>query len=337
MSFTLARPIPLLDICSTFGIELTSQPHDVVIQGISTIQNIKEGMLCCLHNKKYLNSFDASSKGVCITYKEWASYLPPGVIGLFVEKPYRMFAKILSTYCKKELPFPSISPLASVHESAILEKNVFIGPFSVIGKNVCIGEGTHIAPHVVIDDDVTIGKNCVIESHVSIARAQIGHHVWIKPGVRIGQSGFGFDMDAQGHFLLEQIGNVVIEDQVMIGANTVIDRGSLEDTVISKGCCIDSLVEIAHGVKLGQGCVVVAQTGIAGSTEFGKFVVAAGQSGFAGHLKIGDGAQIAAQSGVMRDITPQEKVGGMPAVPIMQWHRMSAYLRKVSTSKKADD
>jgi UDP-3-O-[3-hydroxymyristoyl] glucosamine N-acyltransferase len=180
---------------------------------------------------------------------------------------------------------------------------------------------------------VVLGSDCVIGPNVTLSHCLVGNRVVIHCGVRVGQDGFGFAMGSGGHVKVPQIGRVVIEDDVEIGANSTIDRGSGPDTVIGRGCKIDNLVMIAHNVQLGAGCIVVAQTGIAGSTTIGAGTVLAAQAGVAGHLTIGPGSQFAARSGVMHDMPAGGRYGGTPAVPMTQWLRQLVTLDRLANRK----
>jgi UDP-3-O-[3-hydroxymyristoyl] glucosamine N-acyltransferase len=204
---------------------------------------------------------------------------------------------------------------------------------AVIGAHAEIAADCHIGANAVIGEGVALGANCRIGANSTISHAILGSRVYIHPGVRIGQDGFGFAMGPAGHLKVPQLGRVVVHDDVEIGANTTIDRGAGPDTVIGAGCRIDKLVQIGHNVQLGRGCVLVAQTGISGSTKLGDFVITAGQAGLTGHLTIGSGARIAAQAGVMRDVAPGETVGGSPAVPVTQWLRQTALLGQLAQKK----
>ena len=167
----------------------------------------------------------------------------------------------------------------------------------------------------------------------SLSHCLVGERVMIYPGARIGQEGFGFASGPQGHLRMPHVGRVIIHDDVEIGANTTIDRGSSRDTVIGPGCMIDNLVQIAHNVELGKGCVIVSQVGISGSTKLGDFVVCGGQVGFAGHLTIGDGVELAARAGVMHDLEAGRAYGGVPAVPLVQWKRQLVVLARLVKTK----
>jgi UDP-3-O-[3-hydroxymyristoyl] glucosamine N-acyltransferase len=186
----------------------------------------------------------------------------------------------------------------------------------------------------VIGPGVVLGEDCIVGACASITHSIVGKRVNIYPGVRIGQDGFGFAMGPQGHAKVPQLGRVIIQDDVEIGANTTIDRGAGPDTIIGSGTKIDNLVQIGHNVQLGRGCVIVAQVGISGSTRLGDFVAVGGQAGLTGHLHIGAGARIAGQSGVMRDIEPGGTVGGSPAVPMADWLRQSALIGQMARKKR---
>lgn len=183
---------------------------------------------------------------------------------------------------------------------------------------------------------VAVGPSCRIGAGAVLQNCLVGARVIIHPGVRVGQDGFGFAPGPGGHLKVPQLGRVLIEDDVEIGANTTIDRGTGPDTVIGAGTKIDNLVQIAHNVRLGRGCIVVSQVGISGSTEIGDFVMIGGQAGLTGHLHVGAGARIAAQSGVMRDIEPGTEVGGSPAKPVKAWLKEVATLERLTKAGKSD-
>jgi UDP-3-O-[3-hydroxymyristoyl] glucosamine N-acyltransferase len=189
----------------------------------------------------------------------------------------------------------------------------------------------------VIGYRVCVGRNCFVGPSVSLTHALVGDRVILHAGARIGQDGFGFAMGAQGHLKVPQIGRVIIQDDVEIGANSCVDRGALKDTIIGQGTKIDNLVQIGHNVVTGRNCVIVGHVGISGSTELGDFVVMGGQSGAAGHLKIGAGAQIAGASHVKDDVPPGARMGGTPAVPLRDFGRQISALRRLSRTGDAKD
>ncbi|MFP4464344.1 MAG: UDP-3-O-(3-hydroxymyristoyl)glucosamine N-acyltransferase, partial [Alphaproteobacteria bacterium] len=205
-----------------------------------------------------------------------------------------------------------------------------------IGQGVEIGNQVWIEAGAVIQEGVKIGNRCRIGAGACVSHALIGDHVRLYPGVRVGQDGFGFAIDPAGHVKVPQLGRVIIEDHVEIGANTTIDRGAGPDTVIGQGTWIDNLVQIGHNVKIGRGCVIVAQVGISGSTIIEDFVAIGGQAGIAGHLRVGSGAKIAAQSGVMNNLEARKEYMGSPAFPKMQFFRHVAALNRLIKKEKKD-
>lgn len=285
------------------------------------------------HHAKYLSNLQKTKAGICFITPDTLKYVPSSTIALVTNHPYRCFGKIATMFYPPASAVDSISPLASVHPNANIGNNCTIHPFAVIEENAVVGDNSIIGPHVVIKAGTILGQKCIIESHVVISHALIGDLVYIKPGARIGQPGFGFHMDALGHFNIPQLGRVIIGNDVQIGSNTTIDRGSLTDTKIGNGVRIDNLVQIAHNVEVGDNSVLVAQSGIAGSTKLGRFVIVAGQVGISGHLTVGDGVKIAAQSGIMRDVEKGETIAGSPAIPVRDWHKQTIALQRLIKGK----
>jgi UDP-3-O-[3-hydroxymyristoyl] glucosamine N-acyltransferase len=216
-----------------------------------------------------------------------------------------------------------------VHPTARLEEGVVVEPGAVIGREAQIGRGTTIAAGAVVGYRVAIGRGCYIGPGASVTHALVGDRVLLHAGVRIGQDGFGFAMGPGGHLKLPQVGRVIIQDDVEIGANSCVDRGALKDTIIGEGTKIDNLVQIGHNVVIGRHCVIVGQTGISGSTELGDYVVMGGQSGAVGHIKIGTGAQIAGGAHPKNDVPAGARMGGTPAVPMLEYGRQVAALRRL--------
>jgi UDP-3-O-[3-hydroxymyristoyl] glucosamine N-acyltransferase len=286
-----------------------------------------------LDNRKYIAALAASRAGACFLKPELADRAPPGMALLLTATPYKAYARVAQAFYPLPKASGAIDPRAAVDATAKLGAGVSVGPFAVIGAHAEIGEGCVIGPNAVIGDGVVVGERTRVAAGASLSHCIVGARVSIYPGVRIGQEGFGFAPDPAGHVKVPQLGRVLIGDDCEIGANTTIDRGSASDTVIGPGCMIDNLVQIGHNVRLGRGCVVVAQVGISGSTRLDDFVVVGGQGGLAGHLHIGQGAQIAAQSGVHRDVGAGEIVGGSPAVPVMEWRRQAAILKRLGKRK----
>ncbi len=224
---------------------------------------------------------------------------------------------------------------AFVHPQARLEDEVTVDPGAVVGPGAEIGAGTVIAAGAVIGPGVRIGRDCAIGAGATLLHALLGNRVIVHPGARIGQDGFGYLSGAKGHMKVPQIGRVMLQDDVEIGAGTTIDRGGIRDTVIGEGTKIDNLVQIAHNVVIGRHCIVVSQTGIAGSATLGDYVVLGGQVGVIGHVTIGTGSQIAATSNVKHDVPPGVQWGGSPAKPMREWFREVMAVQRLGRAASA--
>lgn len=332
------KAISLRQILEMANIDLEHNPTsfilDALFTGVSKIEHAQSSDISVFHNKQYAQEAKESKAGLIITSPELAQHLTTEQNFITVSNPYRLFAKIIAQMnANEEFNQSSIHPSCMIAETASLGKNCIIGPFVFIGPNVTIGDNAKIDSGVSIGESVIIGNNATIFSNVSISHCTIGNNVVIKPGARIGQSGFGFNMDDQGPFDVPHVGIVQIGHNVQIGANTCIDRGSIGNTIIHNGVRIDNLVQIAHNVEVGENSIIVSQTGIAGSTQLGKFVITAGQVGIAGHLKIGNFVKIAAQSGIMRNIDDNLTVAGSPAVSVHEWHRQTIALKNLIKKK----
>ena len=314
---------------------------DLVIRGVAAIDRATPGALTFLDNPRYSGDLASTRASAVLLSPRLVDKAPKGCITLTTVEPYRAFADVLTRlFPAAARPGPifgetGVSPHASVHPAAHLEQGVTIDPGAVIGPGAEIGSGAVIGPNAVIGPLVRIGRDSVIGGNCTIYCALIGDRVVIHPGSHIGQDGFGFAMGAAGHKKVPQVGRVIIQDDVEIGAGTTIDRGANRDTIIGEGSKIDNLVQIGHNVVIGRHCVIVAQVGISGSTTVGDFVAIGGQAGLTGHLKIGPGAQIAAQAGVMTDVPAQERWGGAPAQPMREFFKEVAAVRKLAGSGAA--
>lgn len=332
-----AGPFTIADILAITGAVLADgvTVGDRYYVDVASLDKATADTVSFLDNRKYAAQFRETKAGACLVSPDFADQTPAGTVALICAKPYRAYAKLAQAFYPQPASDGIIHPTALIDGTAKLGRHVSVGPYAVIGANVKIGDNTQIGAHVVIGDAVEIGSDSYIANQVSISHALIGKLAKIHPGVRIGQDGFGFDMSAEGHLRVPQLGRVIIEDDVEIGANSTIDRGAGPDTVVGQGSRIDNLVQVAHNVKLGAGVVLVSQSGVAGSTEMGAFSVLAAQAGLAGHLKIGAGAQIGAKAGVMRDVPAGEQVLGAPAVPIKQFFRQVSAIKKLIETPSA--
>jgi UDP-3-O-[3-hydroxymyristoyl] glucosamine N-acyltransferase len=311
------------------------------IEGLAALETAGPSDLAYMDNPKYVAELRATSAGFCLVSPRYAAHAPAATVALVTPHPYHLFAKALTRfYPTASRPVsmfgtpPGVTAGAMVHASAKLEEGVTLDPGVIVGPDVEIGSGSLVCAGAVIGPGVRIGRDCVVGSTATLQCALIGNRVIIHPGVRIGQDGFGFAMSPKGHVKVPQIGRVIIQDDVEIGANSTIDRGASRDTTIGEGTKIDNLVQIGHNVVIGRHCVIIAQVGISGSTTLEDFAVLAGQVGVAGHVTIGAGAQIAAKSGIMSDIPRGTKWGGIPARPARQWLRESVLLKQMATGKQ---
>lgn len=334
--------ISLDDIAALAGVPLPEGADGTrVFSSGAPLEHAGPSDIAYMDNPHYGAMLATTTAGVCLVSPRFASRTPPTTIALVTPQPYHAFARILARlYPTSVRPQPlfsasGVSPGAVVHPDARLEANVAVDPGAVIGPGAEIGSGSVIGANAVIGAGVRVGRDCRIGSNVSLSHALLGNRVIIHPGASVGQDGFGFAMGAGGHLKVPQIGRVIIQDDVEIGANTTIDRGASRDTIVGEGTKIDNLVQIAHNVVIGRHCVIVSQVGISGSATLGDFVVIGGQAGVIGHVHVGSGAQIAARSAVAESVPTGARWGGAPARPIKDWMREVAWLKMVIARRSA--
>jgi UDP-3-O-[3-hydroxymyristoyl] glucosamine N-acyltransferase len=308
-------------------------PRRLMFRGVAPLGSSGPEEVSFLDNRKYLPALEKTKAGAVIVHPDLAAHVPPSAVPILSSEVYVAWARVATLFHPPAPTVPGVHPAAVIGAGARIDPSAEIGPLCVIGERAVIGKRTRVGPLVSIGAAVEIGADCRIGSNASITHAQIGDRVYVYPGVRIGQEGFGFAASPDGFLTVPQLGRVIVHDDVEIGTNSTVDRGGMTDTVIGAGTRIDNLVQIAHGVQLGRCCVLVAQCGIAGSSILGDFVQMGGQAGVIGHLSIGSGVKIAGQSGVMNDVSAGAEVGGSPAQPIRIWMREVAWLRRVTRSQ----
>ena len=326
--FQRAGPHRLTEIAEAAGAVVPSE--ELLLTGVAPLQAAGPSEVSFLDNRKYASALENTRAGAVIVRRELAARVPTGTVPLVVAEPYAVWARIAALFH----PLPPLAP--GVHASAVvnidarIDPSAEIGPLVVVAAGAEIGPRCRIGPLAIIGPGVVMGSDCRVGPHASLTYALIGSRVYVYPGARIGQEGFGFASTQEGFRSVPQLGRVILEDDVEVGANTTIDRGSLHDTVIGAGTRLDNLVQIGHNVRLGRGCVIVAQAGISGSTILGDHVMLGGQAGLTGHLRIGNKARIGAQAGVMADVPAEADVVGSPAQPVRAFFREVAAVRRLA-------
>lgn len=332
--FRNAGPFRLAEIARLTGATLSENADgELLMQDVAALDVATHEDIGFLDNPKYVDSFRNSKAGACFIHPKHAESAPQGMALLLSENPYLAYALTAQHFYPTAAAQAGISPKAAVDATATIGTGCEIAAGAVIGKHAIIGEHCIIGPNAVIGEGVTIGEHSRIGANAVLSHTLIGKHVLIHPGVAIGQDGFGFAKSDRGAVKVPQLGRVLVEDHVEIGANSCIDRGAGPDTIIGMGTKIDNLVQIGHNVRLGRSVIVVSQVGVSGSTVVEDGVTLAGQVGVAGHLTIGKGALIAAQSGVSKSIPKGGIYGGSPAVPIIEWRKQVAALSRLIKNK----
>ena len=336
--YQISTPYSIVEIARITDCEILYPPgknQDTMISAVKSLTQAGDHDISFLSNKKYRTNFDNTKATACIVPCDTVVTSANQLILLKSKNSYLAYTKLIDLFYKAAKQYnPTVASSAYISKLATIGKNCYIGHNVIIEDNVTIGDDCIIEAGSFIDFGVQIGNRAKIYNSVSISYAEIGNDVVILPGARIGQDGFGFATAAGVHHKIFHVGKVIIGNNVEIGANTTIDRGSLNDTVIEDLCRIDNLVQIAHNVRIGKGSIIVAQAGIAGSSKIGNYCALGGQVGVAGHLTVGDKAQIAAQGGVIQDVEPGSIMGGTPTVPIRDWHKQSIIMKQLILERK---
>lgn len=335
--FHRAGPFSLGDIARHIG---AAPPDDesarLMIDDIAALETAGPTEISVFNDARYRPALAATRAGAIVSSRDLARHARGDLRLLVTAEPRLAYAQIGHLFYPRPSLEHGIAASAHIHPSARIGEGSQIDAGALIGRDVEIGARCHIAGNVTLATGVVLGDDCRVEANSAISYAMIGARVEIATGVSIGGRGFGFVPGPTGLVRMLQLGRVIIEDDVEIGANCAIDRGATGDTVIGAGTVLDNLVHIGHNVRLGRHCIICGQVGIAGSTTVGDGVMMGGQVGVADHLTIGAGARIAAKSGVMRDVPPGMTIGGFPAMEIRQWHRQTMGLARLLRPQKSE-
>lgn len=335
-------PFTLTDLAQRIDAELKEGVDgSILVDDVRPLDEAGEGHLSFIDNPKYMDVFSASSATAIITAPKNIDKAPSGVALLVSHQPYRSYAMAAQAFYPSSVKprslfgaTPGETFTSTVHPSAQIDPTAIIEPGAIVGAGAEVGAGTVISGTAFIGENCAIGCECYIGPGASIIFSLIGDRVLIHPGVRLGQDGFGFAMGLPSHEKIPQLGRVIVQDDVEIGANSAVDRGASPDTVIGAGTKIDNLVQIGHNAHIGAGCILVAQGGISGSTHIEDYVAMGARATAIGHITIGSGAQIAARSSVVKDVEPGARMGGTPAKPVVQWKRELVAIAKLGRPKK---
>lgn len=313
--------------------------HQRLLLRLSSYERADKDSLIFIEKKKYLKYIETISAGAVFCSPALANEIPTHMAVLVSNNPYYSFCQVANflykTHDTRDVFLPRtvmssayIDSRATLESGVVVEAGAYVGPYAHIGRNTIIQSSAVIGPNC------TIGRDSLVGYGASVQFAMVGDNVTIHSGARIGQDGFGYLSSSKGLSKIPQIGRVILQNSVEIGANSTIDRGSLNDTIVGEGTKIDNLVQIAHNVQIGRFCLIAAHSGISGSVVMGDYTILGGHVGIKDHIKIGSNVAIAAASGVMNDIPDRERWGGLPARPIKQWFREIITLRNIGIISK---
>ncbi|AVM49222.1 UDP-3-O-(3-hydroxymyristoyl)glucosamine N-acyltransferase [Capnocytophaga sp. oral taxon 878] len=324
-----------LQIAEVLGGEVEGNP-EIEVYKLSKIEEGCEGSISFLANPKYKHFIYTTDASIVIVGKDFEAETPIKATLVKVEDAYGAFSRLLEFYNNVKLNKVGIEQPSFIAATASLGQNVYVGAFAYIGENVIIGENVKIYPHVYIGDNAVIGDNVTLFAGCKVySETVIGKNCTLHSGVVLGADGFGFTPNDEGVYSkVPQIGNVILEDDVEIGANSTVDRATLGSTIIRKGVKLDNQIQIAHNVEIGKNTVIAAQTGIAGSTKIGESCTIGGQVGIVGHLQIGNRVRIQAQTGVGRNLKDDEVIQGSPALGYAEYNKSYVIFRKLPNLQK---
>jgi UDP-3-O-[3-hydroxymyristoyl] glucosamine N-acyltransferase len=305
--------------------------ENVTVHTFAKIEEGIPGALSFLANPKYTPYIYTTQSAIVLVNKDFVPEKPVNTTLIKVDNAYESLAKLMSLYEAGKPRKQGIDSLAYIAAGAEIGKNAYIGPFAYIGENAVIGDNAVIHPHAYVGDGVKLGDNCILYPHTTLyPGCRIGHECIIHSGAVIGADGFGFAPTANGYEKIPQIGTVILEDQVEIGANTCIDRATMGATIVRRGVKLDNLIQIAHNDEIGAHTVIAAQAGVAGSTKIGEWCMIGGQAGLAGHIKVGNKVGIAGQSGISGSVEDNTQLMGSPAIEAKKYFRVNAAFKNLA-------
>ena len=328
--FRRAGPFALRRIAEHVGgrIEDDASGHRVV--DVAPLNTAARDELSFLDNRRYLDEFEASAAGACLVAPHLAHRAPATMHVVSCDEPYLAFALAARLFYPAVPPRPWLSDLASIAADAEVGGGCRVEPYAVIGARAVIGPRCRIGAGAVLEEGVVLGEDCRVGANAVLSCCVIGNRVTIDAGASIGTQGFGFAIGTGGPVRIPHTGRVVIADDVEVGANTTIDRGTAGDTVIGAGTMIDNLVQIAHNVRIGRGCVLAGQVGLAGSVQVADHAMLGGQVGVANHVSIGERARLGGQAGAARNVPGEGTYFGTPAIPIKEFWRREVMQRRLA-------